>query len=188
MIPRVHLRAAVALVAFTISGSTAHAEFDYKSQLGVVESMSDGRLCLMIPNPSLAPHDGVDIILDDSPQRQVMAEVVASQNRSCSRPPQNEAADFYVLRLNTGRADAGARGLGILNYNSSFQESNGRVGFNPQNGTFDYFRSCASSEGLHLTGWKGPPLKGRRMWQRYYYLGYDVEPSCSKAEISGNSK
>jgi hypothetical protein len=39
-------------------------------------------------------------------------------------------------------------------------------------------RTCTSSEGLHLTLWSGQPLKGRRLWHAYYYLGYDVEPSC----------
>jgi len=26
--------------------------------------------------------------------------------------------------------------------------------------------------------WAGAPLKSRRLWHEYYYLGYDVEPSC----------
>lgn len=39
-------------------------------------------------------------------------------------------------------------------------------------------RGCASSEGLHLTLWSGEPLKGTRLWHTYYYLGYDVEPTC----------
>ena len=39
-------------------------------------------------------------------------------------------------------------------------------------------RSCASSEGLHLTLWAGVPLEGARLWHVYYYLGYDVEPTC----------
>jgi hypothetical protein len=45
-------------------------------------------------------------------------------------------------------------------------------------------RWCASSEGLHLTIWSGQPLESRRLWHAYYYLGYDVEPSCKDAEVS----
>jgi hypothetical protein len=43
-------------------------------------------------------------------------------------------------------------------------------------------RSCTSSEGLHLTLWSGEPLKSTRLWHMYYYLGYDVEPTCQPAD------
>ncbi|MCI0689673.1 MAG: hypothetical protein L0Y54_20920 [Sporichthyaceae bacterium] len=47
------------------------------------------------------------------------------------------------------------------------------------------FRACTSSEGLHLTAWSGTPLQSTRIWHRYYYLGYDVEPSCVEADYQG---
>ena len=37
-------------------------------------------------------------------------------------------------------------------------------------------------EGLHLTAWMGKPLKGRRIWHRYYSLGYDTEADCTEAD------
>ena len=40
------------------------------------------------------------------------------------------------------------------------------------------FATCTSNEGLHLTAWRG----GRRVWHAYYYLGFDVEPSCTEKE------
>lgn len=43
-------------------------------------------------------------------------------------------------------------------------------------------RSCTSSEGLHFTLWAGEPLKSTRLWHMYYYLGYDVEPTCQPAD------
>jgi hypothetical protein len=42
-----------------------------------------------------------------------------------------------------------------------------------------YLRSCTSGEGMHLTAWAGKPLAGARVWHRYHYLGYDVEPTCT---------
>ena len=48
-------------------------------------------------------------------------------------------------------------------------------------------RGCTSSEGLHLTLWAGEPLKGRRLWHAYYYLGYDVEPTCQPADYGQSS-
>jgi hypothetical protein len=47
-------------------------------------------------------------------------------------------------------------------------------------------RECTSSEGLHLTLWSGEPLKSTRLWHLYYYLGYDVEPTCQPADYQGS--
>ena len=44
------------------------------------------------------------------------------------------------------------------------------------------FRACTSTEGLHLTVWSGDPLQSRRLWHQYFYLGYDVEPSCKDGD------
>lgn len=41
------------------------------------------------------------------------------------------------------------------------------------------FHECASNEGLHLSAWQW----GRRIWHEYYYLRYDVDPTCSKDEL-----
>ena len=43
-------------------------------------------------------------------------------------------------------------------------------------------RSCASTEGLHLTLWSGVPLKSQRLWHQYYYAGYDTQPTCTPAD------
>ena len=44
------------------------------------------------------------------------------------------------------------------------------------------FRVCASIEGAHLTVWSGQPLKGKRRWHAYYYLGYDTESDCTPGD------
>jgi hypothetical protein len=45
------------------------------------------------------------------------------------------------------------------------------------------FRSCTSSEGLHLSAWPSAEPAGRPYWHAYAYLGYDVEPTCTDAEM-----
>jgi hypothetical protein len=57
-----------------------------------------------------------------------------------------------------------------------------RVVLEPHEGQILQFRTCTSSEGLHLTAWDGEPLKGERTWHSYVYLGYDVEASCTDAD------
>jgi hypothetical protein len=42
----------------------------------------------------------------------------------------------------------------------------------------EHLHICATYEGLQLTIWSGPPYKGQRRAHAYYYLGYDVDPTC----------
>jgi hypothetical protein len=51
-----------------------------------------------------------------------------------------------------------------------------------------YFRSCATGEGLFLTAWAGKPLEGKRLWSKYYYLGYDVDPNCTELDFDRRSR
>lgn len=39
-------------------------------------------------------------------------------------------------------------------------------------------RSCSSMERLHFTAWTGGVRNEKKIWHRYFYLGYDVEPTC----------
>jgi hypothetical protein len=52
-------------------------------------------------------------------------------------------------------------------------------------GQREFFRSCTSVEGVHLTVWSGAPLTGQRRWHAYHYVGYDMVPSCTPGEIGG---
>jgi hypothetical protein len=49
-------------------------------------------------------------------------------------------------------------------------------------GAIEVFRSCTSTEGVHLTIWADKPLDGQPKWHDYYYLGYDVDADCTAAE------
>jgi hypothetical protein len=49
------------------------------------------------------------------------------------------------------------------------------------------FYACTSSEGLHFIVWSGTPPRENRLWHRYYYLGYDVEPSCPDRDFEEDS-
>lgn len=46
-----------------------------------------------------------------------------------------------------------------------------------------YFRSCTSNEGMYFSLWLGQPLKGQKLWLSYYYLGYDLDPSCEENDF-----
>ncbi|HWJ96469.1 MAG TPA: hypothetical protein VNT33_17195, partial [Telluria sp.] len=42
------------------------------------------------------------------------------------------------------------------------------------------FDLCASVEGIHLIARRGQ----RRVWHEYFYLGYDLEQSCTDAQLA----
>ena len=73
-------------------------------------------------------------------------------------------------------------GIGIVMtggpYTALSPTSDGAVRIRNRAGTIFILRQCASSEGLHLTVWKG----AERVWHDYYALGYDVEPTCTDEE------
>ena len=76
----------------------------------------------------------------------------------------------------------GFTGLGIAVLMDSLQASaGGRIDID-RDGTLESYRTCASMEGIHLTAWAGEPLRSRRLWRYYYYLGYDLEPTCTEAD------
>lgn len=43
----------------------------------------------------------------------------------------------------------------------------------------DNFSYCTTSEGLIFYGWDAKKGALEPFWQEYYYLGYNVEPSCN---------
>lgn len=42
------------------------------------------------------------------------------------------------------------------------------------------FKDCASAESVQLTVWRG----SQRVWHGYYYVDYDLEPTCTPDEIA----
>src|ERR1700687_101460 len=173
----------VVAVALSKTGGAAEPPFDYGSQLGVVEIGE--RICLTIPNDKLSSGDVVHLILPAESQLHIEATITGKSPKSCSRNPDTRPADsFYVLQVKGQKPEVSALGLGIVNYKSPFKLQDGLWGFNPHDdASWEFLRSCASGEGLHLSIWRGRPLKGKRIWHSYYYLGYDVEADCIAADF-----
>ena len=51
-----------------------------------------------------------------------------------------------------------------------------------------FFRLCTSAEGLYFSSWLGQPLVGKRIWHQYFYLGYDIEPTCGERDFRMEEK
>jgi hypothetical protein len=151
--------------------------------LGLAEVFKE-QLCIALPGVRLTEGSPVTLVRVDSPQRAV-AVVVEREVSNCEGMeramlpgPFYAAASWRTVNWADGFwvAVAGRRATrqrdGAVTVALSAAYPGARV------------RSCASVEGVHFTVWAGEPLRSRRLWHQYYYLGYDVEPSCQPADYS----
>lgn len=178
--------AATLLISLTavIDAEAGTGRFNFYSQVGVVDARSNDELCLTIPNGNIVEGSRVQIISPYKPQSAAVAIVLRKLSSSCSRNPDTGPGDsFYSLRLEKGRVAPESVGIAVINVQNSVLTARGVASVDLNgDGRKEYFRVCTSQEGLHLTVWSGRPLRGARKWHWYYYLGYDVEPSCTKRE------
>lgn len=175
-----------AAIVFICAGlaETTLAQMDIKSRVGVVDN-KDGQLCLIIANPSVGISDSVNLVVLSKRQRVVKARVSQKLNQSCARTDTVDES-FYSLQLER-EADIDSRDTGVpliaVIAPKPLTISRGRATTDlDKDGRLEFFRYCASSEGLHFTVWTGAPLTGKRRWHFYYYLGYDVVPSCRRKD------
>lgn len=163
--------------------------FIYDVRLGVAEIEQQGEVCLTIKNAKLKPGDAVAIISTEGAVEQ--AQVTAKLDKSCSHDRNTQPDDiFYMLQLSKNRLPPSSLGLGIADYSGPFENTGEFVGFNTMRlaGSADFFSSCAGSEGVNLLVWNGRPREGTLEWHRYYYLGYDVEATCTAADSAAMEK
>ncbi|MGH7460086.1 MAG: hypothetical protein ACREMA_03540 [Longimicrobiales bacterium] len=127
---------------------------------------------------SWQPTDTVLIMVPDD-QRTIQA-TVREAIPSCTEA--ETVPDVRYFRLDAPDFQPGNLGVALLVH--PMPVVNGARTDLDNDGTPESYRSCTSSEGLHLTVWNGEPLTGRRVWHYYHYLGYDVEPTCVKADYT----
>ena len=184
----------LALVMLAIlMGSTSNAvsirtRFTFESQVGVVERF-ENRFCLAIRNTNLAEGHRIQIITLGKPQYVAEALILEKLSSSCSTNPEtNERTSFYSLKPNKGSVELNTVSIAVVNYDGTFALNRGAVSADlNRDGRSEYFRKCTSNEGIHLTVWSGKPLVGQRRWHRYFYLNYDVVPSCKEKDYEGTA-
>lgn len=152
--------------------------------VGVAAASPDGQICVAMPAPALT--SGVTLTLIHPAERQAALVAVVVRPAPACEPLERalisgpyhlvQAATPAVLESHgpwlafsgsvvTRRLDSGEL---VVRLSPAYP--NAQV------------RWCTSNEGLHLTVWTGTPLTSQRLWHQYYYLGYDVEPSCDERD------
>lgn len=160
----------------------AHA-FDFEKNLGVAAVKADGS-CLDIANGALTPGQPVQFIGASQPPVTGRAEIAAKSDQACTPQDQIRPGLFhYQFKIVSGALRNGVPAFALVNFGGPLATNDSGVTADLDgDGHLSTFRSCTSTEGVHLTVWAGKPLESRRTWHSYYYLGYDVDPTCTNAD------
>jgi hypothetical protein len=181
-----HVRSILALVVTASGPALGQLPFDFDTRVGLAFVAGADSGCLAIRAPALAAGTRLLLVDDGDPPAVFQASVERPRSVACPAEGAGETGDDrYAIRA---RGAARLPPFGVLiavvvDGRALTVGGDGVSGDLDGDGTPEHFRSCTSAEGLHFTIWSGPPLTGRRRWHRYHYLGYDVEPSCTEADV-----
>ncbi len=163
------------LTALCATGAGAQARGPLEIEVANVGR--DGVLCMRRDGPALPPGTAIWLVQPDTPQSVARAVPGAG---ACTPWPDAAERPLVPLRVLGGVLDSMRLSIAIV---APAREPAVHDGIATADldgdGVPERFRACASSEGVHLTIGSGARLR----WHRYFYLGYDVEPDCSDADI-----
>jgi hypothetical protein len=128
-------------------------------RFGVATQVARQAPCVTFSGPDLAPGTRITIEAFDPPQS-IAAQIRGIRAR-CD-PDGGVAGTAYAVDVPRSIEDIG---LAVVTLSDR-----------PRSDLS--FRSCASREGVHLTAWRA----GARVWHQYFYLAYDVDPTCTAEE------
>jgi hypothetical protein len=167
-----------------LSPQAAKTDFRYSSQVGIAVAKSS-RVCLAIHRQNFVAGSKITLVLVRKPQSIAEAEVLRPADDTCPKPAESDPGlRSYEIRMLKGSLEPAMPAIAVFGSSSPFVGHGDSVTADVDgDGTPESFRSCASSEGIHLTVWSGKPVEGKRRWHQYYYLGYDVESDCTTKDI-----
>jgi hypothetical protein len=150
------------------------------------QDSSGTRLCFEAPDLGLAAGTPVTVVHPAFPQFSTAGRLGKRTKAPCFPAPR-ASADSMMYSVDAPDDTIGHRGVPIIILGKLTPVSRGDTVslIIEQERPAWQFRTCASEEGIHATAWSGTPLSSPRRWHAYYYLGYDVEPNCTPAEIAG---
>ena len=153
-------------------------------QPGVADTLRDGRLCVAIPGPRLSPGAAVTLVQVHPPQSATVVRIALPIGMCDTLERATIAGRFYLVTPPANATLENGPWIAIRGRLPVRQRA-GSVSIDLGTASHDaHVRSCTSTEGVHLTLWAGAPLKSTRLWRAYYYLGYDVEPSCDERDYA----
>ena len=142
--------------------------------------------CLAIKNSTLRKGTQIALISLDGKQAIYTAQIdtPASVESDCPALSENRAQPnkmdgrvFYQLNF----PQSGADQLAIAILADSLPMRSDIMTFNKDldgDGIIEVVNTCDTSEGIEFSLWSGAVNTGKLLWSDYYYLGYDLQPTC----------
>ena len=171
------MRAWIVAIIAVLLGSHGGPVWAASPRMGVASLRPDEPACVTVRGQPLRPGDRCWIILF-SPPRIVDGAIRERATGPCDSTASLEGGVYKVqLRFSLGPEQE--LGIAVFAPGGRAEYLEGEFVINtPDAKTPLSFRSCASSEGIHLTAWRG----NRRTWHEYVYLGFDLESNCTEEE------
>jgi hypothetical protein len=164
-----------------------HPAFQYQRDLGVAVE-KPGHTCLYIAHNELSPGQRLQFVNAAPPQTSGEMQIVAKADDACKDTSQEHPGVIRYSSRVTGGALA-SPSIAVVNSSQPLTVADaGMAGDLEGDGHLEFFRACTSTEGVHLTVWKGQPLEGWRKWHYYYYLGYSVTPNCRDSDTKPDTE
>ena len=177
--------ALVAISCVCVGGRGPHAAeieaFSYGQRIGWLHGP-----CLAISNPKLTPGTAVAVVIMGEPQTVERAQIQGQTDSSetCSalipgRAKLNAKPGISFYTLGSGKIANTDMAIGIVTPPANPTVVNGlaRVDLDRDGGS-EVFSSCTTSEGIKFSVWTDKAYQRKPRWSGYYYLGYDMTPSC----------
>jgi hypothetical protein len=161
------------------------AAIDISRDLGLFAANSPGNFCLLIKHGELKPGREITLIwvpVEGEPDKPEIrrGKIIAKLPASCDAT--NAQADESAYRVEAGKLESGRIYIAIAAPPNNVRITGGELSARFGNREL-IFRLCTSTEGLHFSAWSGIRPKQEPVWQRYFYLGYDVEPTCVERDV-----
>jgi hypothetical protein len=141
--------------------------------------------CLAISTPDLAAGTPLTLVIAAEPQtlQQARIRAVSDSPANCPALMEGRAAGnrtqgtvFYALEGNVGPSDIG---FGILTPPAPAAILNGVAQMDLDgDGKQEVFSTCSTNEGIRFAVWTEKPYQGDARWSAYYYMDYDLTPTC----------
>lgn len=165
--------------------------FDYSAQMFIADEDSSGTyVCFSSKDTTLLVGTRATIVFTGFPQHSALGRIRSRGKLPCIPGPPMPPMDSmqYVAEMPRDTSDRVGILVVVLGPVPEPRQQGDTVTIAAEPGQPPIrFHVCASTEGLHASAWAGLPLASTRRWHAYYYLGYDVDPTCSEAEYSPDS-